>query len=866
MKGRITKFFATSVSLLLAACLLAAGLPVLAEDSGIPMELDGIEYTLDEASKTASVTACTQSRIPDPEDIRIPAYVEDAEGTAYKVVSIGEEAFGDIAFFNGGKKYSITLPEGLERIGREAFSAVYFSSVLVIPDSVAQLGEGVFLDADAPEIVVGAGVKSIPSRAFAGMGFMEPPKIVLGSGVTSIAADAFSGACISGLTVNGPMGSLDEQLSAIEDLKGVKIQYNDPDAKDAAWLQAQVDAAPNGERTVIVLTDAVLMDQTVKIPSGKDIVLTDGGKAVSVGAAGANQLFTVEKGASLTVETTGGNGLLTLAGGTDSGNGQGTIVNCQGAFTLHSGTLKGGTVKNTGSAAVRVVGSGAVFSMDGGVIEDTLIESGSISAAVAVGGHGRFSMSGGVIRDNVSTAGGAVNGGGVVVYGWNTGEKASMELSGSAQITGNESYDGGGVYIVGDADVVMNGGTISGNTAYHHGGGVCVAGKSGGMGAGESAPCAFTMNGGVIAENTAYNSGGGIYLNSNDVTLNKGRIENNTADIQGGGLWFCPTGDATLSVTNGAAVFDNTAGGAGDDFVSVWKSGRTHTSTLANRMLGGGKVDWYKDGGIDDTVYSDWGVASDDPRFDPENPGESVDVKGSSESCALKAAASDEAKALAMEKGQLFITGNSAGHGGGIGSNGEVVVGEKDREYTLTVEKEWLETPEAEKPESLTVYLKIGEYQLDPVVLSAENQWKAGFEELPDPSTVGVEFAVVENPVPDGFKPQYAPAVVDDETRTIYIRLSNTYTPPEEPSEPESSEPEEEIPDESTPSGAPGDPSSDPGSSGGEDIPDESVPLAPVTGEQAGNPVWLAAGAALAACCAASVMLCRRRASHREEK
>ena len=179
---------------------------------------------------------------------------------------------------------------------------------------------------------------------------------------------------------------------------------------------------------------------------------------------------------------------------------------------------------------------------------------------------------------------------------------------------------------MGDADVVMNGGTISGNTAYHHGGGVCVAGKSGGMGAGESAPCAFTMNGGVIAENTAYNSGGGIYLNSNDVTLNKGRIENNTADIQGGGLWFCPTGDATLSVTNGAAVFDNTAGGAGDDFVSVWKSGRTHTSTLANRMLGGGKVDWYKDGGIDDTVYSDWGVASDDPRFDPENPGESLSL------------------------------------------------------------------------------------------------------------------------------------------------------------------------------------------------------------------------------------------------
>lgn len=881
MKNKFTGLLAKSMSIILAACLLVMGIPVLAEDSGIVMTKDGIEYTLDEASGTASVTGCIQKELPSKE-IMIPPFVEDGAGKTYSVISVGESAFSEIAFFNGGNKYSVTLPDGLEKIGKEAFSAVYFSSALVVPDSVTELGEKVFLDTDAPEIVIGSGVETIPSQAFAGMGFMESPKIVLGSSVKNIAADAFSWAEISNIVVNGPEGSLDEQLSSIKDLKGVQIQYNDPNAKDAAWLQAQVDAAPEGVRTEILLSDAVLLANTVRIPAGKDIVLTDEGKAVSVKAAGANQLFVVEKGACLTIETTGGDELLKLIGGTDSGNGRGTIVNCQGTFMLHGGTLQGGRVTAVGSAAVRIAGIGAAFYMDGGVIEDTTITSNSISAAVSVGENGYFSMSGGVIQNNVSTARNATGGGGVVVYGWSLGDTSIMEISGSAQIRRNESYNGGGIYIIGDAGVVMDGGTISGNYASHFGGGVCVAGSSGGMPVDTDAPCAFTMNGGDISGNEAY-TGGGIYLNSNYVTLNEGHIQNNMAENQGGGvyvsvvpytlhmynavitgnraeslrggLWFCPTGDATLSVTNGAAVFDNTAGDAGDDYVSVWNSGRTHTSTLANRMLGGGKVDWYKDGGIDDGIISQWGVASDAPRYDPTNPGESVDVKGSTKSHALKAVAGDEAKALAMEKGRLFITGNSAYRGGGIGSNGAVVIGEKDRDYILTVEKEWLETPETGKPESVTVYLKVGDHQLDPVVLSAQNEWRASFEELPDPSTIGVEFAVAEDPVPENFTPQYTPAVVDSEARTIYIRLTNTYVTPEIPSKPDSSEPTEEIPDESTPSGAP---SSDVDSSSREEISDESTPLAPVTGQQASNPAWLVAGVALAVCCAATVMLCRK--------
>lgn len=40
-------------------------------------------------------------------------------------------------------------------------------------------------------------------------------------------------------------------------------------------------------------------------------------------------------------------------------------------------------------------------------------------------------------------------------------------------------------------------------------------------------------------------------------------ITGNSATLLGGGIWACPTGDTEAFVTNGAAIFDNAAEGAG---------------------------------------------------------------------------------------------------------------------------------------------------------------------------------------------------------------------------------------------------------------------------------------------------------------
>ncbi len=59
-------------------------------------------------------------------------------------------------------------------------------------------------------------------------------------------------------------------------------------------------------------------------------------------------------------------------------------------------------------------------------------------------------------------------------------------------------------------------------------------------------------------------------------------IAENTASVLGGGIWSCPTGDVTIHVNNGGAVFDNTAlqNAAGDDFVSVPRSEKLHYNTV----------------------------------------------------------------------------------------------------------------------------------------------------------------------------------------------------------------------------------------------------------------------------------------------
>jgi hypothetical protein len=106
---------------------------------------------------------------------------------------------------------------------------------------------------------------------------------------------------------------------------------------------------------------------------------------------------------------------------------------------------------------------------------------------------------------------------------------------GSAIIGNTETASdrqGAGVYVDTRGAFVMNGGTISGNTASNGGGGVFVAGT-------------FTMNGGSISENTAPNGGGVHIASGGTFNLNNGSISKNTAS-NGGGVYRANRGNFAM--------------------------------------------------------------------------------------------------------------------------------------------------------------------------------------------------------------------------------------------------------------------------------------------------------------------------------
>ena len=488
-------------------------------------------------------------------------------------------------------------------------------------------------------------------------------------------------------------------------------------------------------------------------------------------------------------------------------NAGGVRVCCDAIFYLKGGTISnidGGGQLNTGPVLVYAdngyydATGNATFEMDGGIIENN---SGYRGAGVFVTSTeytytATMTMRNGIIQNNTCTGlGKDAAGAGAGIY---IQAKAEVSMSGGSIIHNTVNGGMGGAVATADgfydtfgsveeaeaagwtiedysklypAKFEMTGGTISGNKVTTGG-----SDGDGGCGGGiYSASNTVTLKGGIIERNEAERQGGGVYLGAIPYTLTiyDALVTNNEADILGGGVWACPTGDTEVFVTNGVGIYDNSSKGAGDDVASVKMAEKDYVLTLAGRILGGGQVLWYKDGGIKDNENS-LGNPDGSPRYS-SNDTPISQIKNSEDPYALKAIVSDDAEKLAQENAKLFLRNNKSARGGGIGTNGGIVMGEKDNEYTLKVKKDWEDTDESLK-QSVTVYLKVGDTVLDPVALSRDNNWQAEFKDLPNPNTFdNVSYAVAEDPVPDNFTVEYKEAVIDNDSRTITIDITNTY-------------------------------------------------------------------------------------------
>lgn len=385
----------------------------------------------------------------------------------------------------------------------------------------------------------------------------------------------------------------------------------------------------------------------------------------------------------------------------------------------------------------------ATVNMTGGVVEENQATRGG---GIQISGS-EMNFSGGVVRknrseqvrdDSVTPAQYYAAGGGILVCNGGT-----LNLSENAEVRDNYSGEvGGGISlgmrVWGPTNTLhMAGGTIDGNVAGASGGGLFVQAKylSGG-------PSRAYVFGGRITNNRVDNSGatdsafggGGIYVNgannrygmrgaNGELYLKNAVITDNTASWEGGGYAACPISHTIFYLKNGVALYGNHAPSAEDFYLLCAHVYGTHGGEpkyeLSERMLGGVPYHWKE---RDGSLF----------------PKERYQGQLTQDLATIGLHTEERGNRLTRQLAKVLIAGNaSATRGGGIGTNGTVIIGEDEANTKISVVKKWEASADGEDahPDSVTVEL-IGTAAgasdvIEQRTLSAENEWKTTFEKLP---------------------------------------------------------------------------------------------------------------------------------------
>ncbi len=154
-----------------------------------------------------------------------------------------------------------------------------------------------------------------------------------------------------------------------------------------------------------------------------------------------------------------------------------------------------------------------------------------------------------VTIDGVTISGGATNSSGGGVY---ASYFSSASLTNST-VSGNVAANGGGVTVANGGIVSLENTTVSGNSASNNGGGLYVDDDDGAFGYNST----VSLVNSTVSDNTASRSGGGIAANDNSsISLVNSTVSDNTASPSGGGVSANDNSSISLSNSN---VSGNTA-------------------------------------------------------------------------------------------------------------------------------------------------------------------------------------------------------------------------------------------------------------------------------------------------------------------
>ncbi|MDK7121586.1 Cna B-type domain-containing protein [Pauljensenia sp. UMB6358] len=494
------------------------------------------------------------------------------------------------------------------------------------------------------------------------------------------------------------------------------------------------------------------------------------------------------------------NGTVRVEGGTLSGNhglryggaiGLWARDGGHPTFEMTGGTLTGNVVSHPRSYGYggAVYGEGTSANIAGGTVKENTTELGAGLAFV----NSDVSLSGGVVVQGNNNGEYKGEGGGLYQSG------GTLDISG-ATFTENVSTGFGGAISADDTKVEISGADITSNTAAKSGGGISFGGTT-----------KAEIHAAILSDNTSQGfwGGGAMYNDTKaEVTIYNGLIRgnkikdvfvigagNHPASAQGGGVWNCPTGSTVMHVTRGVAIFDNeapnvvkgTLAGAGDDFASIIKHEfdkpvAGHAVEVTERMLGGSPRAWFQDGSIYN-IHSNWSAESQVPRYSAD--GDNTAIKPNetvTNNIAFKSVPTKDAKAIAETLATVKITDNVATgtgmSGGGIANNGTLTFGEPEP-WELKLEKKWANDDPKDRPESISVDVKLGDKVLETIKLTKENGWKAELANYPDPSTLigaatgeKIPLTFVEHDV-DGYMSHGAVVTENKDTKTIEVEIVN---------------------------------------------------------------------------------------------
>lgn len=395
-------------------------------------------------------------------------------------------------------------------------------------------------------------------------------------------------------------------------------------------------------------------------------------------------------------------GTLTMSGGYIVGGG--SQGNPGGGIYVTSGTLNisGGVVAaNRGNSGGGIyVNSGELNISGGAVAGNEVINGHSDNGGGIYVNSGTLNLSGGYVTNNYKECGcndcrndvNNTHGGGGIALA----NSSAMNMTGG-YVTGNYSgLAGGGIYagfFGHNVGFTMSGGTIAGNCAeLGEGGGLRIAGGTNGV---IQATNKVYITNNITNSNNDWGGGGIFVQEKGNLSIVNSLITNNSAGGFGGGVGACPTGETLIVNQDGAAIYENRASGTN---MSGGGNNKTYDSTLAQTsevFTRNGYADYFcvraRDGAngpisLVTGLMAGGGAANWTGSCD-EQP---VSIGPSGYAAAkylfgLDAHPDGAAKSQAVNAAKVIITGNHSNiHGGGIMTNGGLILGRKEEIVTAT--------------------------------------------------------------------------------------------------------------------------------------------------------------------------------------